>query len=129
MGSPVSSASAPVAGSRAVTSLALVVLLLAGCGGGPASTKYTQTWTKSYGATPCSDWRDTMDNHQRTVAAADMLLTSRKKDGAGEVPTDAMIGAFALDMSDMCAAPAGEVATIAEVGALVYLAFPAEFKP
>ena len=103
--------------------------IFAGCGGGPASTKYTQTWTKSYGITPCSDWRDVMDNHQRTVAAADMLLTSRKKNGAGEVPTDAMIGAFALDMSDMCAAPAGEVATIAEVAALVYLAFPAEFKP
>ena len=107
----------------------LVAALVVGCGDGPASTKYTQTWTKSYGATPCSDWRDVMDNHQRTVAAADMLLTLRKKDGAGEIPTDEMIGAFALDVSDMCAAPAGEVATIAEVGALVYLAFPDEFKP
>lgn len=37
--------------------------------------------------------------------------------------------AHELDVSDMCAAPAGEVATIAEVGALVYMAFPAEFKP
>jgi hypothetical protein len=58
-----------------------------------------------------------------------MLLTTRKRDGDGEIPTDEMIGAFALDMSDMCAAPAGEVATIAEVAALVYLAFAAEFKP
>jgi hypothetical protein len=115
--------------ARGLIGAIMAAAILAGCGGGPASTKYTQTWTKSYGITPCSDWRDVMDNHQRTVAAADMLLTSRKKDGAGEVPTDAMIGTFALDMSDMCAAPAGEIATIAEVAALVYLAFPAEFKP
>lgn len=111
------------------TSLAFVVILLAGCGGAPESTKYTQTWPTSYGATPCSDWRDVMDNHQRFVGAADMLLTLRTKDGAGEIPTDEMIGAFALDMTDMCAAPAGEVATISEVAALVYLAFPKEFKP
>lgn len=107
----------------------LLAGILAGCGGGPASTKYTQTWPKSYGTTPCSDWANVMDNHQRYVAAADMLLTFRKKDGAGEIPTDEMIGAFALDVSDMCAARVGDIATIADVGPLVYLAFPGEFKP
>ena len=114
-------------------SLALIVVLagtaLMGCGGEPSSTKYKQTWTKPYGSTPCSEWRDVMDNHQRTVAAADMLLTLRQKDGAGEIPGDAMIGAFALDVSDMCAARVGDVATIAEVGTLIYAAFPEEFKP
>jgi len=107
----------------------LVFVLVAGCGSGPASTKYTQTWTESYGTTPCSDWRDLMDNHQRFVAAADMLLTLRKKDGNGEIPTDEMVGAFALAMTDMCNAPAGEVATISQIAPLVYLAFPGEFKP
>jgi len=109
--------------------LLITLLVVAGCGDGPTSTKYVQTWTKPYGDTTCADWRDAMDNHQRYVAAADMLLTLRKKDGAGEIPTDEMIGAFALDLSDICSAPAGEVATIAEIAPLVYIAFPDEFKP
>jgi hypothetical protein len=104
-------------------------ILAAGCGGGPASTKYTQTWPKGYDVTPCSDWSDVMDNHQRFVAAGDFLITLRKKDGDGSLPSDQMIGAFALDMSDMCAAPAGQVATILDLAPLVYLAFPGEFKP
>lgn len=107
-----------------------IALVTAACGGAaPESTKYTQTWTKSYGDTPCSDWRDVMDNHQRFVGAADLLLTARTQDGADEIPSDEMIGAFALDMSDMCATPAGQLATIADAGALVYLAFPEQYKP
>jgi hypothetical protein len=115
--------------ARGLIGAVLATVLVAGCGGGPASTKYTQTWAKGYDITPCSDWRDVMDNHQRLVAAGDMLVTLRKKDGDGGLPTDEMIGAFALDVSDMCAARVGDIATIAQVGPLVYLAFSAEFKP
>ena len=107
----------------------LVVAVAACSSGGPESTKFKQTWTKSYDATTCADWRDVMDNHQRFVAAGDFLITLRKKDGNGDLPPDEMIGAFALDMSDMCAAPAGQIATILQLAPLVYLAFPEEFKP
>jgi hypothetical protein len=114
---------------KRLLALVLLTAVVGGACGAPKSTKYVQTWTKSYGATPCSDWANVMDNHQRFVAASDMLLTLRTKDGDGGIPTDEMIGAFALDVSDMCAAPAGEVATISQVAPLVYLAFPTEFKP
>jgi hypothetical protein len=109
--------------------VALLVTLVGGGCESPKSTKYTQTWAKAYTETPCSDWANVMDNHQRFVAAGDMLVTLRTKDGNAGLPADEMIGAFALDISDMCAAKVGQIATIAQVAPLVYLAFPEEFKP
>ncbi len=105
------------------------VLLIGACSGAPTSTKYVQTWPRDYRVTTCNDWRDSMSNQQRFVAAGDLLVTLRKHDGDGSLPSDQMIGAFALDMSDMCAAPAGQVATILDMAPLLYLAFPTEFKP
>jgi hypothetical protein len=115
----------------AAAAVAIGVLVSAcGDGGSPDSTKFKQTWSKSYDETTCTDWLDLMDNHQRFVAAGDQLIVLRKRDGNGELPPDDMIGAFALSMSDICRAPAGDLArSILEIGPLVYIAFPEQFKP
>ncbi len=110
--------------------LLILAAAVAGCGGSPDSTKFTQTWAKSYDVTTCTDWKNTMDNHQRFVAAGDMLLTiQNKRGGDGALPADDKISSFALDISDMCNAKVGEVATIIEIAPLVYVAFESEFKP
>lgn len=71
-----------------------LVILLAACGS-PTSTKYTQTWTKSYNTTTCSDWRDAMDEHQKFVMAADILYSSQKKVKPNvPLPDDALVGQF-----------------------------------
>lgn len=40
---------------------------------------YHQTWSKDYGATTCGDWVTAMDDRQRFVFAADVLLVVRKR--------------------------------------------------
>ena len=88
---------------RRLTLILVVALAVAGCGGGTASTKYTQTWTKSYGTTTCADWRDVMDEHQKYVMASDILLTSQRKLTAdAPIPDDALIGQFQGQIQGLC---------------------------
>ena len=112
--------------------LALIFLaaaILVGCSAGADATKYRQTWPKGYGETTCQDWFENMTDDQRRVAAADMLYVARKKDGAQALPSDELVATFALDLSDICHAPAGETGSIGDIGALTYLAYPEKFKP
>lgn len=115
----------------AVALVLAVTASIAACGGGsPDSTKYKQTWTKGYDLTTCSDWLNVMDDHQRFVGAGDILVAVRKKDGGNDLPSDDLIRGFAVDVSDMCAAPAGQVASsILEIGPLVYVAFRDKYRP
>lgn len=81
----------------------LLVLVVAACGGSPASTKYTQTWPKSYATTTCADWNGVMDQHQKFVMAGDMLLSEQKtvKPAAG-IPSDALIDTFEAAIASSC---------------------------
>jgi hypothetical protein len=70
---------------------AAAALMLGGCGPSssgssapPASGKYEQTWTMSYGETTCGHFLTEMTDKQRWVMAADMLVGARKRDGGGE---------------------------------------------
>lgn len=102
--------------ARLWISAACVVLLVAACSAsGPASTKFTQTWTKPYGQTTCGDWRDTMTEHQKFVMAADILLTSQRKLKANApIPNDGLIGQFQGQVQGLCLTHAtDDVTTVA----------------
>lgn len=92
-----------------------VTLLVAACGGEPASTKYTQTWAKAYGDTTCEDWRSVMDEHQKFVMAGDILYTQQKKVKADvAIPDDALIGQFQGQIQGLCLThPTDGVTTVA----------------
>ncbi|MER6844746.1 hypothetical protein [Streptomyces platensis] len=76
-----------------VTGAAVAVIALGGCGGeghrdqskAPKPSKsideYEQTWTKPYAETSCGDYPAKMDDHQKTVAAFDILTTKRSEIG------------------------------------------------
>jgi hypothetical protein len=89
--------------------LGLGLVTYAACGGSivttsaPQSTRYNQTWTKSYGLTTCGDWNDEMTDSQQWVAAADMLTGTRKKwDGGEGLPPDSLITRFQGDITEAC---------------------------
>lgn len=120
---------------RPIVSLlpALIALLLGACGGAstsepPDSTPrptrtigpYEQTWRQSYGETDCREWRLEMNDHERFVAAADMLLAARRADGAGDLPPDDLIRSFQAAIADVCEADTEGIVTIAEVAAGTY---------
>lgn len=113
--------------------LMLLALVVLACGGSPASTKYTQTWTKSYGSTTCADWNTAMDDHQKFVMAGDMLLSAQKKDKPdATVPADSTINNFAADIGADCADTTGALSAdqkdIPTIAAVVYLSSSA-YKP
>lgn len=81
---------------------------------------YEQTWRQSYGETDCREWRLEMDDHERFVAAADMLLAARRADGAGDLPPDDLIRSFQAAIADVCEADTEGIVTIAEVAAGIY---------
>lgn len=92
----------------------LAMLVLAACGGSPSSTKYTQTWAKAYGDTTCEDWRSVMDEHQKFVMAADILLTSQRKLKAdAPIPDDALVGQFQGQIQGLCLTNPGDDVTTA----------------
>ena len=72
----------------------------------PASLpdKYEQTWPVEYGKTTCDDYvGGAMDEHQRFVMAADMLLSMRLgNDPDATLPSDDDVNAFAFDLSIAC---------------------------
>ena len=100
---------AAVRKSMACLGLGLGLAICAACGGSivttpaPHSTRYNQTWTKSYGLTTCGDWNDEMSDSQQWVAAADILTGARKRwDGGEDPPTDSLISRFQRDITEAC---------------------------
>jgi hypothetical protein len=89
--------------------LGLGLVMWAACGGSivtppvSESTRYNQTWTKSYGLTTCGDWNDVMTPSQQWGAAGDMLTSARKKwDGGESPPSDSVVARFQGDITDAC---------------------------
>jgi len=113
--------------------VALLVTLAIACGGGPTSTKYTQTWTKNYSATTCTDWNTSMNEHQKFVMAADFLLTFQKGDQADvAIPADTLINNFKADISTVCAGNTGfppDQEKVGSIATLVYGQGGATYKP
>lgn len=70
------------------------------------TSKYTQTWSKQYSDTTCSDWNDEMSEQQHFSAAADILTSARNKldDGTG-LPSDALIREFEDGITNVCVEP------------------------
>lgn len=91
-----------------------------------SASKYSQTWTKDYGATTCGEWLGEMTDKQQWVAAADMLAAVRDKDGGSRLPADALVTRFQRNISIGCEG-SSEVA-ITEAAVLIYLS-DNTFKP
>ena len=90
--------------------------------------KYDQTWSTAYGETSCLDWTSGMDAHQRSVAAADMLLAARRSDGDEELPDDALIGLFEDSIDEVCRTDTEGIISIAEAAASLYT-LSSDFQP
>jgi hypothetical protein len=105
--------------------ITIAIATVGACGGSPQSTKYTQTWTKSYSMTNCTDWNHVMDDHQQFVMAADFLLTLQRKDKAdATIPADGVINNFAADIGTVCTGNTGfspDQEMVGDVASLVYL--------
>ena len=106
-------------------------LFLSGCGVGISKTasagqsKYQQTWSKSYAATTCSDFRTSMTEHERWAAGADMLANARAKgDGPRGMPSDQLVTTFRLGVETGCVI---DTMSVAETGAMLHLAEKARF--
>ena len=92
-----------------------------------STTKYDQTWPKSYSNTTCTEWNSDMTSQQQFAAAADMLTGARNKgDGGTGLPADAMISDFQLGLTTVCVVPS---LSLAEVGAGLYLSERDRFRP
>jgi len=90
--------------------LALAILVLAGCGG-PA-------WPKTAGDTSCAEWTSQMTNDQRQALGAAMLIALRANDGGTIRPRDDVMTAYAKAVGDVCATT--PEATVSAVGATIY---------
>lgn len=87
-----------------------------------ARREWEQSWTRSYGETTCVHWVDEMDAHERRVAAGDMLLAARKRDGDASVPPLALMQSFHEEVDLVCRNQGYQVeAKINEVAAFIYL--------
>jgi hypothetical protein len=95
------------------------------------TSKYTQTWSKSYQATTCTEWTSQMTGQQRFAAAADMLAGARNKGDRGSgLPPEALIVRFQNDVTEGCSVPAtAEQLTVAAAGASVYLIGHDTYRP
>jgi hypothetical protein len=120
---------------RTALVLAVTCLALASCGGGDAGDteqaatdvqvtaenatedtaeattedvgQYDQTWSLSYDQTTCAQWLGEMDEHQRYVAGADMLLgAARTENDSAGLPPDPKIDEFTQQISTACSAEA-----------------------
>jgi len=84
----------------------LALVAVAGCTGtgtaASATGKYDQTWTTGYADTTCADWDGKMTEHQRWVAAADMLVNGRKTWDIDAMPADSLVDTFEGDITQGC---------------------------
>ena len=93
-------------------------LSVAGCGvsvptvsASPSVGKYEQTWPTPYNATTCAEWSGKMDDHQRWVAAGDMMMGGRKTWNVTAIPSDALINKFEAAVTEACVSPTMMVGT------------------
>lgn len=112
---------------RVLAGLVLGMVAMACGGGAPESTKYKQTWSQPYDKTDCEEWSSDMDDHQRFVMAADLLLTLQRKDKADvPIPSDDLIGKFEAALDAMCddtdAIIADEDRNLLDMAPIAYLA-------
>lgn len=89
----------------------MLVLLVAGCGGGPA-------WPKTAGDTTCQEWTSEMTGAQQSALGAAMLLALRANDGGTIRPPDGLLTAYSKAIGDVCATT--PEAKISAVGATIY---------
>ncbi len=97
-----------------VLGVAVATIALGGCGGEahndppqrPKPTKsvdeYEQTWTKPYAETSCGDYLSKMDDHQKTVAAFDILTTKRGEIGVTKKPAKSLVTRFKGQTIQLC---------------------------
>jgi hypothetical protein len=97
---------------------------------GGNTSKYRQTWTKSYGETSCDEWLTHMTDKQQWAAAADMLTGARNKgDGGTSVPGDDLVTEFQGGVTNVCEEPVAAAESVAEVGAGLYSTERDTFAP
>jgi hypothetical protein len=95
---------------------------------GAQTSKYEQTWSKSYSETTCGEFMESMAPQQRSAAAADMLTGARNKGDGGEgLPPDRLIDEFESGLDTVCTAEA--TMSLADAGAGLYLTDRARFRP
>ena len=71
-----------------------------------SASKYTQTWSKQYSETTCSDWSGEMTGQQQFAAAADILTSARNKiDNGTGLPSDVLIREFEGGITNVCVEP------------------------
>lgn len=116
-----------------VAAAAAVLVVASACssstdtGTDDSTSKYTQTWPKSYSATTCTDWTREMTDAQQWAAAADMLTGARNKgDGGTGLPPDSLITEFQSGVTTACVVP---TMSLSDVGAGLYLTDHARFRP
>jgi hypothetical protein len=120
----------------------LVILTMPACGGSSQQDSpearerriaeamgLNQTWTKNYGETTCAEWNGRMTEHERYVAAADILTSARTYDGGTGLPPELLLRRFQGDVTEACSAALAENLTVAEVGATVYLIGTDQYEP
>jgi hypothetical protein len=70
------------------------------------SSRYTQTWKKSYAETSCDEWNLEMTSAQQFAAAADILTSARNKiDGGEGLPPDDLTTEFQAGITNVCIIP------------------------
>lgn len=115
-----------------VAALVGLTLLTGGCssgtGAGSSPGKFDQTWTKKIGDTTCGDWIGSMNERERFVASADLLISSQQTDGGKQaLPADSLINAFAADISTACEADVNQ--DISGIAATVYVVGRTKYGP
>jgi hypothetical protein len=112
-------------GPRSGLLTVVVVALLTGCGSSASNGrangepgKFDQTWSTPYSQTTCAHWGNDMDNHQKFVMAADMLIGAWESDGIDALPPDEQIQRFVVAISRGCR---GTDWDVTEMAAAIYL--------
>lgn len=115
----------------AVPILVIVVALIVSSHHSGSGSEYTQTWSKDYASTTCSDWTDQMTAQQRFAASADILSAARDKiDGGSGVAPDSLIRSFEGEIDDACAKPQpAPNETLTDVTLFIYQADHATYAP
>lgn len=83
--------------------------------------KYEQTWTRGYDVTTCTEWSKKMDDHQRWVAAADMLTNARGVWKIGTMPSDSLIDTFEADIDMNCDTEFGSSQAISDIATMLVM--------
>lgn len=83
----------------------------------PEPAKYKQTWATPYSETTCAQFAEAMNDHERFVMAADMLVGAR---GDNNLPSDHDVRSFQDDVTIGCEpVPDEPVTDVATATALI----------